>query len=1688
MLDCESYHMHTDTMIVNRPRHYFISCLSASNEGCTFTRHALNDLRPVRNWQAKEHRMEQQPMNNWLRLEYTRGHSGVVVGLLAYHHGKPSSIPAGLPSSKPAANVLPYSVRILIDQWGSSFIHDNEARKQCVANNFPRDRPSSGTQVLVCDVVEAVWTRGRGRCVGSIELLRPATPRDPAGLRTTWSQARPAPRQHCSPLTHYSPQAILNLQFHRIPSPHANEALLSIENYNTRTSHCILQSMPRQSQCSRVLQALLRTVGFTRRFHTLSSIQATITSLTFVPQSPVVVYTSPISRALGQAVSVKDCWPLGCGSVSQSHQNILVSSPDSLKPPAGERDRDASMAPSTVTARRLLSIIHGFPRKGGHLTTPEEGRFEVVHRHSLDGAAVPGHSSQRKSSWLSRGLYDNGSYKSSPIQVLSTVVHSPQRKSSWLSRGLYDNGSYQSSPIQVLSTVVQSAQSKSSWLSRGLYDNDSYQSSPIQVLSTVVHSAQSKSSWLPRDLYDNGSYQSSPIQVLSTVVHSPQRKSSWLSRGLYDNGSYQSSPIQVLFTVVHSAQSKSSWLSRGLYDNGSYQSSPIQILSTVVHSAQSKSSWLSRGLYDNGSYQSSPIQVLSTVVHSAQSKSSWLSRGLYDNGSYQSSPIQVVFTVVQSAQRKSSWLSRGLYDNGSYQSSPIQVVSTVVHSPQRKSSWLSRGLYDNGSYQSSPIQVLSTVVHSAQSKSSWLSRGLYDNGSYQSSPIQVVSTVVHSAQSKSSWLSRGLYDNGSYQSSPIQVLSTVVHSAQSKSSWLSRGLYDNGSYQSSPIQVVFTVVHSAQRKSSWLSRGLYDNGSYHSSPIQVVSTVVHSPQRKSSWLSRGLYDNGSYQSSPIQVLSTVVHSAQSKSSWLSRGLYDNGSYQSSPIQVLSTFVHSAQSKSSCLSRGLYDNGSYQSSPIQVLFTVVHSAQSKSSWLSRGLYDNGSYQSSPIQILSTVVHSAQSKSSWLSRGLYDNGSYQSSPIQVVSTVVHSAQSKSSWLSRGLYDNGSYQSSPIQSSPIQVVFTVVHSAQRKSSWLSRGLYDNGSYQSSPIQVVSTVVHSAQSKSSWLSRVLFTVVHSDQSKSSWLSRGLYDNGSYQSSPIQVVSTVVHSAQSKSSWLSRGFQRGEKGQSNKAKLKRWEKKHCSGAHQVSHRTNCCLQSPNVSSLALVAPSTLLSPPCGVFVVVIDSDWSPPCSVGGVLRSETIVGQYNIVFLPIIETISMYGLVYSLSRGLTSMAIATFTSNFRMTKENFDALLRVMEKRSRKKTFKLLQTHSPKPPELADVLPIQLGYAFLLSSASLLRAVHDKNSKCFGNAGISGNAPLCTFTECQVCIGDTTPYMTPRMDCAVFCGGVVARQFVSHLGKPGSILGAESLPEFRMWESCRTMTLVGGVFSAISRFPSPFYSGAAPYSPRFTLNDSQDLDVRSRPNSITHSFQMNSSPSISTHVSATAVQSYASLAGVEAQLACGLYPAFSVRVLWRLCCRGGAVAELGTSQCMDCRAEMALVTATQDNGEKKKKGEGGGETKGIIITLQMKNGYGVHCNEDLTLNRIMRMRRKVYTKKSFHNFSVNQEHTIDTRVLLKMAHCLYSDVTNYNGSRARTACVDILELGHLAGATAAVNADRPVRKAARTFSWCDSSCQRRSQLGHLAGATAAVNADRPVRKAAGTFSWCDSSCQRRSS
>ncbi|KAJ8876213.1 hypothetical protein PR048_024123 [Dryococelus australis] len=63
----------------------------------------------------------------------------------------------------------------------------------------------------------------------------------------------------------------------------------------------------------------------------------------------------------------------------------------------------------------------------------------------------------------------------------------------------------------------------------------------------------------------------------------------------------------------------------------------------------------------------------------------------------------------------------------------------------------------------------------------------------------------------------------------------------------------------------------------------------------------------------------------------------------------------------------------------------------------------------------------------------------------------------------------------------------------------------------------------------------------------------------------------------------------------------------------------------------------------------------------------------------------------------------------------------------------------------------------------------------------------------------------------------------------------------AGSLPDFRMWESCRTMPLVGRIYRGTPVSPAPsFRSCPIRTSPHLSSIGSQDLDIKSRPNIFT--------------------------------------------------------------------------------------------------------------------------------------------------------------------------------------------------------------------------------------------------------
>ncbi|KAJ8898127.1 hypothetical protein PR048_003487 [Dryococelus australis] len=169
-----------------------------------------------------------------------------------------------------------------------------------------------------------------------------------------------------------------------------------------RESPTSVQSMSRQSQCSRIIQAPSRTVGFTRRFHTLSSIQATNTSLAVVPQSPVVVHTffARAHSARRPPSKTAGCWVaaiyIGLRPppriflnslnfiASQSHQNILASSPNVSGTLAGERSSKVSP----------LSAFTGFPE--GEEQEAASASFQVEGRARWVSDYGEGQLSQRQ--------------------------------------------------------------------------------------------------------------------------------------------------------------------------------------------------------------------------------------------------------------------------------------------------------------------------------------------------------------------------------------------------------------------------------------------------------------------------------------------------------------------------------------------------------------------------------------------------------------------------------------------------------------------------------------------------------------------------------------------------------------------------------------------------------------------------------------------------------------------------------------------------------------------------------------------------------------------------------------------------------------------------------------------------------------------------------------------------------------------------------------------------------------------------------------------------------------------------------------------------------------------------------------------------------------------------------------------
>ncbi|KAJ8888316.1 hypothetical protein PR048_007803 [Dryococelus australis] len=84
--------------------------------------------------------------------------------------------------------------------------------------------------------------------------------------------------------------------------------------------------------------------------------------------------------------------------------------------------------------------------------------------------------------------------------------------------------------------------------------------------------------------------------------------------------------------------------------------------------------------------------------------------------------------------------------------------------------------------------------------------------------------------------------------------------------------------------------------------------------------------------------------------------------------------------------------------------------------------------------------------------------------------------------------------------------------------------------------------------------------------------------------------------------------------------------------------------------------------------------------------------------------------------------------------------------------------------------------------------------------------------------------------------------GGVVVRLLASHLGEPDSIPGGVT-PRFSRVRIVPDDAAGRRVISGDIPFTPHLHSGAAPYSPRFTLIGSQGHNIKIRPNIFTHSF-----------------------------------------------------------------------------------------------------------------------------------------------------------------------------------------------------------------------------------------------------
>ncbi|KAJ8876630.1 hypothetical protein PR048_021075 [Dryococelus australis] len=137
---------------------------------------------------------------------------------------------------------------------------------------------------------------------------------------------------------------------------------------------------------------------------------------------------------------------------------------------------------------------------------------------------------------------------------------------------------------------------------------------------------------------------------------------------------------------------------------------------------------------------------------------------------------------------------------------------------------------------------------------------------------------------------------------------------------------------------------------------------------------------------------------------------------------------------------------------------------------------------------------------------------------------------------------------------------------------------------------------------------------------------------------------------------------------------------------------------------------------------------------------------------------------------------------------------------------------------HSPEPAtrQLANVSTCMFAY--------LIKEVTEQSP--LQQARVLVSAVAGRKYGCQpirYCAGIPVSWALKELSRLVIGRTCAVRLLASHTVEPGSI-PSQAAPDFRLWESCRMMPLVGGFSRYVERFPPPMHSCAAP-CPMHCLN-----------------------------------------------------------------------------------------------------------------------------------------------------------------------------------------------------------------------------------------------------------------------